>query len=666
MKSKVNPLLEDFYIPPYCKIRCEHYLPAIERLVERSLMEVDKIAANQDTPTFENVIEALERSSTDLDRVLGVFYPMLSADADEALMELSLKVSPLLSDYSTRVSLNRRLFARIRAVYDKRNELSLSREQFSLLEKTYFSFIRSGANLEGEGRNRYAEISKRLSELTTRFGQNVKKELTVYALELNAEQTAGLPDWLVEQAAENARSRKSEAPYVITLEAPEYTTFMRLSPFDDLRRKLYRMYNGRNCSGDFSNIEVIKEIVALRLELARLLGYETFAHYRLERSMAKTPDAVFNLLDSLRKAYAPALKRELNELEKFAGEEITPWNYAYHFDQLRKARYDFEPELMRPYFELSAVTKGVFGLASRLYGINFSERTDVDVYNPDVKVFEVTDADGSVLGLLMTDFFPRPGRKSPGAWMTDIREADGSVRPIVNIVMNFTKPGADRPSLLLPGEVTTFLHEFGHALHSLLTRVRYSSIAGTNVFRDFVEFPSQFNENFFSSPEFINSFARHYQTGESMPADLLKRLRSSQQFGVAYACMRQLNFGFLDMAFHTVREPIDNVEAMETRAIDPVRIFSAEPGLLVSTSFGHIFSGGYAAGYYSYKWAEVLDADAFSLFKSAGVFNAELASKLRSQVLERGAADDPEVLYVNFAGRPASIDALLERDGIKG
>jgi len=664
MENRVNPLLEDFYIPPYAEISCEHFVPAIETFVERSLMEVDKIASNPDAPTFENTIEALEHSGSGLDRVLGVFYPMLSADADEALMELSLKVSPLLSDYSTKVSLNRQLFARIKSVYNRRNELSLSREQLSLLEKTYFSFTRSGANLEGEDRKRYAEISKRLSELTTRFGQNVKKELAVYSLELSAEQTTGLPDWLVEQAAENARSRKADAPFVITLEAPEYMTFMRLSPFDDLRRKLYRMYNGRNCSGEFSNIEVIKEIVSLRLELARLLGYETFAHYRLERSMAKTPDAVFKLLNNLRKAYAPALKRELDELEKFAGEEITPWNYAYHFDRLRKARYDFDPELMRPYFELSSVTKGVFGLASRLYGINFRERTDVEVYNPDVKAYEVTDADGSVLGLLMTDFFPRPGRKSPGAWMTDIREANGSVRPIVNIVMNFTKPGADRPSLLLPGEVTTFLHEFGHALHSLLTRVRYSSIAGTNVFRDFVEFPSQFNENFFTSPEFINSFARHYQTGEAMPADLLKRLRSSQQFGAAYACMRQLNFGFLDMAFHSVREPIDNIEAIESRAIDPVRIFPAEPGMLVATSFGHIFSGGYAAGYYSYKWAEVLDADAFSLFKSAGVFNAELASKLRSQVLERGAADDPEVLYMNFAGRPASIDALLERDGI--
>lgn len=664
MENRVNPLLEDFYIPPYAEISCEHFMPAIETFVECSLMEVDKIASNPDAPTFENTIEALEHSGSCLDRVLGVFYPMLSADADEALMELSLKVSPLLSDYSTKVSLNRQLFARIKSVYNRRNELSLSREQLSLLEKTYFSFTRSGANLEGEDRKRYAEISKRLSELTTRFGQNVKKELAVYSLELSAEQTTGLPDWLVEQAAENARSRKADAPFVITLEAPEYMTFMRLSPFDDLRRKLYRMYNGRNCSGEFSNIEVIKEIVSLRLELARLLGYETFAHYRLERSMAKTPDAVFKLLNNLRKAYAPALKRELDELEKFAGEEITPWNYAYHFDRLRKARYDFDPELMRPYFELSSVTKGVFGLASRLYGINFRERTDVEAYNPDVKAYEVTDADGSVLGLLMTDFFPRPGRKSPGAWMTDIREANGSVRPIVNIVMNFTKPGADRPSLLLPGEVTTFLHEFGHALHSLLTRVRYSSIAGTNVFRDFVEFPSQFNENFFTSPEFINSFARHYQTGEAMPADLLKRLRSSQQFGAAYACMRQLNFGFLDMTFHSVREPIDNIEAIESRAIDPVRIFPAEPGMLVATSFGHIFSGGYAAGYYSYKWAEVLDADAFSLFKSAGVFNAELASKLRSQVLERGAADDPEVLYMNFAGRPASIDALLERDGI--
>lgn len=655
---------KNIYLPPFSQINNGDYLPAVKAAIAEALTEVDEIVANPQPPSFENTIEALENSGQTLERVLGVFYPLLSADADDEMMQISLEISPLLSDYSTKVSLNRNLFSRIKSVYQNRHDLSLSRQQEMLLERTYSSFTRSGANLEGNDRIRYGEISKRLGQLTTTFGQNVKKELARFALELTTEQMTGLPEWLREQAAEAAGERKSSAPYVITLEAPVYTAFMKSSPHDDLRRKLYQMYNSRNTSGQFSNIEVIKEIVALRLELARLLGYETFAHYKLERTMAKTPAAVWNLLNQLRQAYAPALARELAELEQFAGEKITPWNYSYHFNRLRKARYDFDPEDMRPYFELSRVTDGVFSLASRLYGISFSERSDIEVYHPDVKAFEVKDADGSTLGYLLADFFPRQGRKSPGAWMTEFREADGSTRPIVNIVMNFTKPGADRPSLLLPSEVTTFLHEFGHALHSLLTKVEYSSIAGTNVFRDFVEFPSQFNENFFSAPEFINSFARHYQTNSPLPDALRERLRKSEQFGAAYACMRQLNFGFLDMALHSVSEPVSNLQQAEVEAINPVRIFPAEPSLMVAPSFGHIFSGGYAAGYYSYKWSEVLDADAFSLFKKDGVFSARLAEKLRREVLEKGGADDPERLYVAFAGRPASINALLERDGI--
>lgn len=659
-----NKLLSDFYTPPFSAITNADYLPAVKEAIDAALDEVDAIAGNEDEPTFANTIEALERSGGELDRVLGVFYPLLSANADDELMEISLEASPLLSEYSTKVSLNEPLFRRIKSVYERRNDLGLTAEQLKITENTYLSFSRSGANLSGAARERYREVTRRLSELTTLFGQNVKKELATYSMELSREQSESLPEWLLEQAAETARQRGSSAPYVITLEAPVYMAFMRLSPFADLRERLYRMYSCRNTRGEFSNVEVVKEITSLRLELARLLGYETFAHYRLERSMAGSPAAVRDLLERLRRAYAPALRRELDELREFAGEEITPWNYAYHFDRLRKARYDFDPESMRPYFELSAVTDGVFGLATRLYGITFSAREDVDVYHPDVKVFEVRDADGSVLGLLYTDFFPRPGRKSPGAWMTEFREADGKTRPLVNIVMNFTKPGENRPSLLSPGEVTTFLHEFGHALHSLLTRVGYSSIAGTNVFRDFVEFPSQFNENFFASPEFIDSFARHYQTGELMPRELPERLRASQQFGAAYACMRQLGFGFLDMAFHSVTAPVADVAAAETAATDPVRIFPPVEGALTSTSFGHIFSGGYAAGYYSYKWAEVLDADAFAWFRDNGTFNTELATRLRREVLERGGAADPAELYVAFRGRPATIDALLARDGI--
>ncbi|MCM1310746.1 MAG: M3 family metallopeptidase [Bacteroides sp.] len=659
-----NPLLSSFELPPFDLVKNEHFLPAIESGISSALAEIDLITNNAEQPTFANTIEALERTGNELDRTLGVFYPLLSANADDELMEISLKASQLLSDYSTKISLNEQLFERIRKVYDQRNSLTLSDPQSKLLEDTYLSFTRSGAALQGTDRERYREISARLSELTTAFGQNVKKELARYSLELTVEQTEGLPQWLIEQMVENARERKSSAPYVLTLQAPEYMAFMRLSPFDDLRKQLYLMYSRRNTSGEYSNIEVVKEIVSLRLEEAKLLGYDTFADFKLARTMAKKPEAALGLLDQLCEAYLPALKQELTDLRDFAGEDITPWNYAYHSNLLRKATYNFDPEVMRPYFELNAVILGVFGLAERLYGIKFSSRTDVPVYHPDVKVFEVNDSNGSPLGLLYTDFFPRAGRKSPGAWMTDFREADGNTRPQVNIVMNFTKPTAERPSLLSPGEVTTFLHEFGHSLHSLLTRTTYKSQAGTNVDRDFVELPSQFNENFFYSREFLSGFARHYQTGEPLPEELYQQMIASRRFGAAYACIRQLNFGYLDFGFHTVTEPISDVESVELAATTKTEIFPHIDGALIATSFGHIFSGGYAAGYYSYKWAEVLDADAFAYFEENGLYNTELAASFRNNILERGGSAPADELYRAFRGRDASIDALMRRDGI--
>ncbi len=660
-----NPLLQSFELPPFGEVKHEHFLPAIEHGIDSALAEIDAIVQNHDAPTFANTIEALEQSGGELDRTLGIFYPILSADADNELMDISLKASPLLCGYSTKISLNEQLFERIRAVYNMRDSITLSGPQRKLLEDTYLSFTRSGAALQGADRERYREISKRLGELTVTFGQNVKKELAGYCLELTVEQTDGLPQWLMEQMVENARERNASKPYVLTLQAPEYMAFMRLSPFDDLRKKLYLMYSRRNTSGEFSNVDIVKEIVNLRLEQARLLGYNTFADFKLARTMAKTPFAALGLLTQLREAYMPALQRELSELREFAGEEITPWNYSYHANLLRKARYDFDPEAMRPYFELNAVISGVFGLAERLYGIKFSERSDIPVYHPDVKVFEVNDSDGTPLGLLYTDFFPRAGRKSPGAWMTDFREADGSTRPQVNIVMNFTKPGAGRPSLLSPGEVTTLLHEFGHSLHSLLTRATYKSQAGTNVDRDFVELPSQFNENFFYSHEFLSGFAHHYKTGEPLPDELYRQMIASRRFGAAYACIRQLNFGFLDFGFHTITEPIADVESIELAATARTEIFPHVDGTMIATSFGHIFSGGYAAGYYSYKWAEVLDADAFACFEENGLYNSELADSFRRNILERGGSAPAAELYIAFRGRPATPDALLARDGIK-
>lgn len=650
-----NILLEEFDTPPFSKISNGDFLPAIEEGIARGLAQVDAIVQNPAEPSFENTVLALENSGETLDRVLGVFYPLLSADADDELMEISLKASAMLSDYSSKISLNEKLFQRIKAVYEKGD--APDAESRKLLEDSYLGFERSGANLQGQKRKRFREITARLSELTTKFGQNVKRELATYAVELADDQVDGLPDWFLEQMRENAKERKSQKPYVLTLQAPEYMAFMKLSPHAQLRRKVYMLYSARNTRGEFDNTDIVREIVALRLEKANLLGFKTFADFKLDRTMAGTPSAAIGLLDELRDAYMPALQRELAELREFAAEEITPWNYAYHSNRLRKERYDFDPETMRPYFELSKVTAGVFGLATRLYGIRFEERNDVDVYHPDVKVFEVRDDDGSSLGLLYADFFPRAGRKSPGAWMTDFREADGRVRPQVNIVMNFTKPSAERPSLLSPGEVTTFLHEFGHALHSLLTRARYKSQAGTNVDRDFVELPSQFNENFFYCREFLDQFG--------VPEQLYDRMIAARRFGAAYACVRQLNFGLLDFGFHTVEQPASDILAVERRAISRTEIFPPVDGTLIATSFGHIFAGGYAAGYYSYKWAEVLDADAFDYFEQNGTFNPALAQSFRKNILEKGGSVSAAALYEAFRGRAAKIDALLKRDGIE-
>lgn len=657
-----NILSEEFSTPPFSKIRTADYIPAIETAISNALKEIDEITDNHELPTFENTIEALENSGKHLDRVSGVFYALLSADADNDMMDASVRISAMTSDFSTKVSLNRKLFERIKAVFESKPQLSV--EQQSLLEKTYLSFTRSGANLPETDRKRFAEISARLSELTTKFSQNVKKELATYRFPLSAEQIDGLPQWLIEQAAETAKAEKSEAPYVLTLDQPTYMAFMRLSPHDLLRRQLYRLYSSRNQSGEYSNIEVMKEIASLRLEMARMLGYDTFADFKLERTMAQTPAGVMTLLEKLRSAYSEPLQKELKQLREYAGEEITPWNYAYHFNRLRKHLHDFDEEEMRPYFELSAVVKGVFSLAGKLYGIQLNKRNDIETYHPDVEVFEATDSDGSPLGLLYTDFFPRAGRKSPGAWMTEFREADGSTRPLVNIVMNFTKPGADRPSLLTPGETGTLLHEFGHALHALLTRAHYSSLAGTNVFRDFVELPSQFNENFLTEPEFLRSFARHYLIGEPLPDEMIDRLKASSTFGAAYACMRQLNFGYLDMAWHSITAPVTDADEFERNAIEPVKIFPAVDGTLISSTFSHIFAGGYAAGYYSYKWAEVLDADAFSLFREKGIFDHATAISFRSEILEKGGTEHPAVLFRRFRGRDPEIAPLLARDGI--
>ena len=673
----MNPLYNDFkgrYAEvPFSEIKTEHFEPAIERGIKLAKDEIEAICTNEEAPDFKNTIVALEKAGKDLDRVLNVFYPLNSALSDDELMDISLKVAPLLSEYSTSITLNERLWERIKYVYDHRDEYNLDGEDNMLLSETYDSFRRSGALLDENGRERLKKINAELTELTTVFGQNVLKELKTYRIFLDAEDVEGLPQRIINQAADDAVKAEKPGKYLFNLSQPVYMAVMKYCKSRDVRERFYRLYTGRNISGEFSNSDVVLKIVRLRLEKARLLGYDTYADLKLSHTMAKNKVNVFNLLDKLAEAYRPAQLKEFSELNKFAkergilNEDMKPWDYSFVANKLKEAKYNCDEEQFRPYFPVDAVVKGVFSLANRLYGISF-EKVNIDVYHPDVEAFEVKDEDGSYLGLLYADFFPRDNKR-PGAWMTDFGgfwiEDDGKEhRPHVSIVMNFTKPQGDSPSLLSTSEVETFLHEFGHALHGLLTKTRYASLSGTNVYRDFVELPSQFNENFLTNEDFLKTFAHHWRTGELIPAEMIANLVRSRQFGAAYACLRQLGFGVLDMMWHTITEPVADVADFEKQAIDKVKVFEDIDNSLISPQFSHIFSGGYAAGYYSYKWAELLDADAFAAFEESGIYNKETATSFRKNILEKGGSEYPDVLYRRFRGRDADISALLKRDGI--
>ncbi len=659
---------------PFSQITNADYEPAIDRGIALARKEIDAIAKNPEASTFENTIVALDRSGEDLDRVLNIFFNLLEADSDDEMMEISMRVTPKLSDYSTSIILNQDLWKRVKAVYDGRDALKLTPEQQTLLQKTYDSFALSGANLEGADREEYRKLSSELSELTTKFGQNVLKELNTYEIWLTADDLAGLPEGIVAEAAQLAEQKGRKGEFLFTLAQPTYMAFMKYSERPDLRERFYRLYTGRNTKGEFSNMENIKRISELRLKIANLLGAKTYAEHSLRRTMAQNPESVYKLLDQLRDAYRPALDKELAELTEFASQTegkpvtINAWDYSFWANKLKNARYSFDEEELRPYFELDNVIDGVFGLATKLYGLKFTQNDAIQPYHPDVKAFDVTDEKGNFIGVIYTDFFPRASKR-PGAWMTEFKgqrvNAQGvDERPHVSIVMNFTKPTADKPSLLTPYEVETFLHEFGHALHGLLTRCNYGSLSGTSVYRDFVELPSQFNENYLTEQQFLDSFAKHYQTGEKIPANLVEKIVKSSQFGAAYACMRQLGFGYTDMAWHTITAPVDDPAAFESAAIEQVRIFPDVEGSMHSPQFSHIFSGGYAAGYYSYKWAEVLDADAFAKFKENGIFDRATADSFRTNILERGGTENPARLYKRFRGQDPTIDALLIRDGI--
>jgi peptidyl-dipeptidase Dcp len=679
MVNSQNPFFKPFDTvhgtAPFSKIKNSDYMEAIDRGISIANQEIDAIVKQRSTPDFDNTIAALDRVGEDLNRVLNVFFPLLSANSDDEMMQISIEASQKLSDYSTSLILNEGLWKKIKQVWENRDKYNLDPEQQMLLKKTYESFALSGANLEGKDRETFKKLNSELSTLTTQFGQNVLKELNTYEIWLAKEDLAGLPESSVEAAALAAKEKGREGEYLFTLDQPTYMAFMKNSTRRDLREKFYRLYSGRNIKGEYSNVELLTKIADVRRQIANLLGAPTHASQSLKTTMAGNPENVYKLLNQLRDAYKPAQRAEFDELETFASiiEEqpikLKAWDYSYYSNMHKKAKFAFNEEELRPYFELSNVVDGVFGLATKLYGLQFTENPAIEVYHADVKAYDVTDENGEYIGVLYTDFFPRASKR-PGAWMTGFKDqfiTDEGVnsRPHVSIVMNFTKPTGDKPSLLTPYEVETFLHEFGHALHGLLANTKYSSLSGTSVYRDFVELPSQFNENYMTEKQFLDTFAKHYQTGAPVPTELVDALIASSQYGAAYACLRQLAFGYLDMAWHTIQAPVTDPVKFENEAIAQVNMFEPVEGTMISPQFSHIFSGGYAAGYYSYKWAEVLDADAFSVFKKNGIFDRKTADSFRTNILMKGGTEDPAELYRRFRGGDATIDALLIRDGIK-
>ena len=673
-----NPFLTTYQTPfettPFHLIKTEHFEPAMEKGMEEHNREVEAITHNPNEPTFSNTIVALEKSGALLDRVSTVFGNLLSAETSDELEALAERMMPRLSEHSNNISLNEKLFARIKQVYDQTDLNTLNQEERMLLQNTYHSFIRNGANLSPDQKERFRELSAELSVLTLKFSQNKLKETNQYKLMLTAEQTDGLPDSALEAYAQAAKDKNREG-YLVTLHAPSFVPFMKYSAHRELRQQLYMAYN-TICTHDneFNNLGIVQKLVNLRLERAQLLGYDTAADYVLTRRMAENSANVYKLLNELLEAYMPTAHQELEEVKHLAQElegtdfELMPWDWAYYSEKLKEKKFNLNEEELRPYFELKNVIKGVFGLATRLYGITFQENPAIPVYHPEVKAYEVIDKDGSFLSVLYTDFHPRASKRS-GAWMTSYKEQwkdeNGNSRPQVSVTMNFTKPSEEKPALLTFSEVTTFLHEFGHALHGIFADTVYASMSGTNVYWDFVELPSQIMENFAIEKEFLNTFAKHYQTGENIPEEWIQRLVDASNFNAAYACLRQLNFGLLDMAWYTRTEPFEgDVRSYEKQAWQKTQILPEIAETCMTVQFSHIMAGGYAAGYYSYKWAEVLDADAFSLFQKNGIFNEETANSFRENVLSKGGTEHPMELYKRFRGQEPTIDALLRRNGI--
>lgn len=666
-----NILTQDFNTPkhsaPFDQIKEEDFLPAFKELISVSEKEIDEIINNPETPTFENTIEAMAYSGEKLDVVSNIFFNLNSAETNDEIQKIAQEVSPLLTEFSSKISQNTQLFERIKKVFEEKEKYSLNEEQQMLLNETYKGFVRSGALLNDEDKKKLEQFNMDLSIKSLKFGQNVLASTNAYFKHITDKSLlAGIPEAILSQYEEEAKERNLEG-YVITLQYPSYLPAMMYANNRELRKEL-ALANGKKSfdGGELDNQNLIKEIIALRQEKAKLLGYKNFADFVLEERMAKSPLKVQEFLNELLNKATPYAQKEINELKALAKadgiEEMQSWDHAYYAEKLRKEKFDLNDEELKPYFQLEKVEEAVFGLAEKLFGLTVSERTDIPKYHPEVKTYEVLE-NGEYKALLYTDYHPRKGKRA-GAWMTSyknqFKKNGENSRPHISVVCNFSKPTKDTPSLLTFQEVTTLFHEFGHALHGILADTQYPGLSGTSVKWDFVELPSQFLENYCYEPQFLKTFAKHYQTGEVLPDEKIEKIAESKNFMEGYQTLRQLGFGLLDMAYHTKSEKVSDVKTFEVAETQATNLYPSNPETAVSPSFSHIFQGGYSAGYYSYKWAEVLDADAFQYFKENGIFNEEIAAKYKT-LLSSGGTKDPMELYKNFRGSEPKVESLLKR-----
>ena len=688
----LRPFINSFEAPPFNEIKEDHFIPAIEALIREAEEKISEITGSGESPTFENTIQPLEMNGERLGVIAGILFNLNHAETTEKMQQVAQEASGLLTDYSSRMLMNPYLFSRIETLFNQYGSqpdtrhpipdtrhpipetLILSTEQHTVLRNWHRDFVRNGARLDDESKKRFAEIRSKLSTLTLQFADNVLAETNDFILHLTSEdELAGLPGFVREAAAQEAMGRQLDG-WVFTLHAPSYVPFLKYSDRRDLREKMIKAFGARgNRGNDKDNKALIREIVNLRMEKASLMNVADYANYALQESMAGSASKVMSFLENIHKYSKPAAMRELSEVSEFAKStgadfDLESWDWSYYAEKLREKKFNFREELLKPYFKLENVINGIFLLANKLYGLQFEAVHGIPVYHPDVMTYEVKDEGGEFLALLYLDFFPRPGKQG-GAWMTDFRGQSNlegkSVRPQISLVCNFSKPTSTKPSLLTHDEVNTFLHEFGHALHGMLAQCTFPSVSGTNVYRDFVELPSQVMENWALEKDWLDLFAVHFETGEKISAELIDRLIESKNFLEGYAFERQLSFGFLDMAWHTLSEPFSgDPVAFEKSAMNDTQLFPRIPGSSTSTGFSHIFAGGYAAGYYGYKWAEVLDADAFAVFSEKGIFNREVASLFRRNILEKGGSEHPMELYVRFRGQEPDPEALLKRSGL--